>query len=247
MSRYFIYWILDNFNWSSNSRRNSKCPLFKRENHHLVMSWRSASERNESTVGKDDGKVSKGESYFLYLLVTHSSRLRALFFFSLSLVLDSLFFLPPCRFFFSSMPFHARKASFSGGEQRRSAGDKSRISCSCCALAWKRRRHYRRRRCRRRRCHHYYICRGGNLSLADDPLKQICPRTSPIYRTTTREVIQRHATRSTPTRAVSDVWHDVTWCDMMWLDRTWRDAIRCNALRCDVTQSIVTIRFRGIR
>lgn len=79
-----------------------------------------------------------------------------------------------------------------GRATRRPAGDKSRISCFPAV-------HSLGRRLRRRRVG------GGNLSLADDPLKRIRPRSRQMYATTllraaTREVIQRHATR--PTRHV---------------------------------------------
>lgn len=129
--------------------------------------------------------LGKGSSHFLYLFVTHSPRRAHIFF---SPVRPQVFSLP--AFFPSRCPPQRED------EQRHSAGDKSRISC-----CW---------RCTRSEgglpepaataAAPPLTFRGRNLSVADDPLKRICPRTRQCMalRAATREVIQRHAT--SPTR-----------------------------------------------
>lgn len=115
---------------------------------------------------------------------------------------------------------------FAGGEQRHSAGDKSRISC------------YRAGALARKAAPPPppFSFWGGNLSLADDPLKRICTRQCTTLRAATREVIQRHATH--PTRHVRCLtWRDVTWRDATWCDVTRYDAGRRDAALLPIDQS----------
>lgn len=120
-------------------------------------------------------------------------------------------FFPP-DFLSLEMLSRARREDLAGDEQRHSAGDKSRISCYGGALVRK-----------AAVPPPPLTFRGRNLSLADDPLKRICPHTRQCtaLRAATREVIQRHAT--SPTRLT---WRDVVWRDVMWhvCDARRRDA-----------------------
>lgn len=102
----------------------------------------------------------------------------------------ALFFSPlvcPQVFFPPGFLSRARREDPAGDEQRHSAGDKSRISCYGGALVRK-----------ATVPPPPLTFRGRNLSLADDPLKRICPHTRQrtALRAATREVIQRHATTS---------------------------------------------------
>lgn len=121
-------------------------------------------------------------AFCVYLFLTHSPRKDApLFFLSF---LAEFFSLPSDFLSLDALPRGSRR-------QRHSAGDKSRISCYVGALAWKAALPPLSPPLLP------LLPGGGNLSLADDPLKRICPRTRQCttLRAATREVIQRHATR----------------------------------------------------
>lgn len=167
----------------------------------FTISWNIA--RAKRREREREKRARKGSSYFLYLFLTHSPR-RA---YSSSLPSVPKFFSLPA--FFPSRCSPVRARILSGTSSAILPATKVEFLAIGGALVRK-----------ATAPPPPLTYRGRNLSLADDPLKRICPRT--------RQCTCRHPWSHSTTRDQSDAI-DMTW--HVVCDTTWCDTLRCRASR----------------